>query len=69
MKDIELKPCAFCGTRLDDQDFPATEIHGGGFTYECGCCGANWPRLTAEAFQNMANDDDVAAFFNRRVPA
>lgn len=61
-----LKPCPFCGTRLDDADFPGAEIRGGGFSYECGCCGANWPLLTREKLESMSDDADVVAFFNQR---
>jgi len=70
MSDVEIKPCPFCGTHVDDPDFPASEIHGGGgFTYECGGCGANWPRLTREKFETMSEDADVITFFNQREDA
>lgn len=63
----ELLPCPFCGTRLDDPNNPGSEIQGGGYTFECGSCGANWPLLKRETVKGMAGDGDIVAFFNRRA--
>lgn len=65
-----LKPCPFCGTRVDDPDKPVSEVLGGGeFTFECGGCGATWPVLKHASFEAMSNDADVVSFFNRRCEA
>jgi len=65
----KLLPCPFCGVRIDDRDYPPSEIHGGDtITFECGCCGATWPRLARNDALEMS-DGDIYAFFNRRAPS
>lgn len=65
MSAPELKPCPFCGTSLEDDTHPGSTVEGGGFTFECGKCGANWPRMTREAMDGL-DDEGIASFFNSR---
>lgn len=69
MSMAAFKPCPFCGTRVDDPNRPASEIQGGGFTIECGECGATWPLMKRAHFEAMSGDEDVVSFFNRRCEA
>lgn len=65
MSALELKPCLFCGTSLEDDSHPGSTVEGGGFTFECGKCGANWPRMTRETMSGL-DDEGIASFFNSR---
>ncbi|UFS64365.1 hypothetical protein LO749_09310 [Paracoccus denitrificans] len=66
MTGTELLPCPFCGTRLDDPNYPPSEILGGGTTVECGKCRATWPVLTKEIAEDLGSETAVIDWFNRR---
>ena len=63
----EVLPCPFCGTSLDDPDFPPSTLEGGDIQIECGKCQACWPKLTREIAEDLTTGEAVAAFWNRRA--